>query len=169
MMTSATSRLVLAVLAATLLYVPACVQPGEVDDPPTPGTQPDADLSAPDAEVPPQQGTPDAAVVNPPPPSDPSFATDIYPKLQSTGLTCAGCHQAGGQASFLPFNDGAATVYGRLQQNGRVNTGSPDQSLILLAPLTGSSFGQHPFKPFADTNNQDYKTILNWIQKGAKQ
>ena len=147
-MTMVTSRLVVAVMSASLFLVPACVQPGSIDDPAAdaaPGSpnQPDADINNP-----PPPGQPDAA---PQQGGNSSFATDVYPLLQANSLGCANCHTSGGQASFLPYNDGAAAVYGRLMTGTqRVNTASPETSLILEKPLTGSPVS-HRVKPFQST------------------
>lgn len=166
-MTTVNSRLVLTVLAATLFFVPACVQPGGIDDPSNtadaaPGEQADADP----AQPPPTGGQPDAEP--PPAAADPTFATDVYPLLQANSLTCGNCHKAGGIASFLPFDDGASVVYGRLMTGGqRVNTGAPESSLILQKPLAGSA-QSHRIKIFQSTADLRYQLILTWIQKGAQ-
>jgi hypothetical protein len=165
-MTSVNTRLVLTVLAATLFLVPACLQPGGIDDPSAtadaaPGEEADADLTNP-----PPPGQPDAEP--PPPAGDPTFAADVYPLLQANSLTCGNCHKAGGIASFLPFDDGASVVYGRLMTGGqRVNTGSPEASLILQKPLAGSALS-HRIKIFQSTDDARYKLILKWIQTGAQ-
>jgi hypothetical protein len=168
-MTSVTSRLVLTVLAATLFLVPGCVQPGGIDDPSTtadaaPDEQADA---APQGNPPPPNGDqPDAEP--PPAAADPTFAADVYPLLQANSLTCGNCHKAGGIASFMPFDDGASVVYGRLMTGGqRVNVGSPEASLILQKPLAGSA-QSHRIKIFQSTADLRYQLILKWIQQGAQ-
>ena len=166
------SRLVLAALAASLfLMMPACVQPGSIDDPaadggPGGGDEADADINnpTPDADL----GDQPDADTEQPPATDPSFATDVYPILQINGAGCAGCHASGSQAAFLPYNDGAAAVYGRLKEGTlRVNTANPEASYILQKPLTGSP-QSHRAKIFANTQDARYQTILKWIQAGAK-
>ena len=164
-MTSVNTRLVLTVLAASLFLVPACVQPGGIDDPSTtadagPDDQADADPGQPPGDQPDAEPTPPAA--------DPTFAVDIYPLLQANSLTCGNCHKAGGIASFLPYDDGASVVYARLMTGGqRVNTGSPESSLILQKPLAGSP-QSHRIKIFQSTADLRYQLILKWIQKGAQ-
>ena len=78
-----------------------------------------------------------------------TFSNDILPIMQSAG--CTGCH-------------GWASSYSGVVQ--RVNTQNPVNSKLLLkATATISHGGGQRFT----TTSQKYKTILKWIQQGAKQ
>jgi hypothetical protein len=166
---SVTSRLVVLLAAAGLFSLGACVQPGAIDDP---AVVADADPNQPEADAAPSEqadaepGAPDAA---PSQGGDPTFTADVYPLLQANSLTCGNCHKVGGIAAFLPFDDGAGVVYGRLMSGGqRVNVGSPESSLILQKPLQGSALS-HRIKIFQSTSDPRYQLILKWIQTGAPQ
>ncbi len=163
MTTMANSRLVLALLAVTLICLPACIQPGSIDDP---DVKADAAPGAPKADAdinnPPPPGAPDAE-----PAGAPSFASDVYPLLQSGGKNCVSCHGAGGIMASFPYDDGATATLQRLMQGGqRVNLGSPATSLVLTKPLTASGVN-HRAKLFASTSDPAYKLILSWITSGA--
>jgi len=106
--------------------------------------------------------------------TDPSFATDIWPRLQRAadgGLGCANCHTAGGPAAVLPYDDPAATVLANmLAITGVIDTTTPAASLLLVKPLYEQppTPQDHPNATFLDTNDPDYKLILLWITNGAK-
>ncbi|HTR52285.1 MAG TPA: hypothetical protein VMJ10_16335 [Kofleriaceae bacterium] len=100
----------------------------------------------------------------------PSFATDIYPKLQSAGnggLGCANCHTAGGPGEVLKYDDPEATVYANIMAANVVNTTTPASSLILVNPLYPPSNG-HPNASFLDVTDPNYELFLAWITQGAK-
>jgi hypothetical protein len=165
-MTSVNARLVMSVMVASLFLVPACVQPGGIDDPDPTAADAAPQDETPDGGTPVVPGQPDAEP--PPAAADPTFATDVYPLLQANSLTCGNCHKVGGIAAFMPFDDGASVVYGRLMTGGqRVNTGSPEASLILQKPLAGSA-QSHRIKIFQSTADLRYQLILKWIQQGAQ-
>jgi hypothetical protein len=106
--------------------------------------------------------------------TDPSFATDIYPKLQRAaqgGLGCANCHTLSGPAAVLPYDDPAATVLANMQAaTGVINLTTPADSLLLVRPLYEQppAMQDHPNATFIDTNDADYKLFLLWITNGAK-
>jgi hypothetical protein len=105
---------------------------------------------------------------------DPSFATDIYPKLQraaSGGLGCANCHTLTGTAAVLKYDDPAATVLTNIKARvGVINLTTPADSLLLKRPLyeQAPAMQDHPNATFIDTNDADYKLFLLWITNGAK-
>ena len=109
------------------------------------------------------------------PPTDPTFATDIYPRLQSAangGLGCGNCHTAMGPAgaSALPFDAPAQTVLDTINATlGVVDTVTPANSLLLTMPLYELVPPQnHPNATFLDVNDYDYQLFLLWITNGAK-
>ena len=107
-------------------------------------------------------------------PPTPTFATDIYPRLQRAaqgGLGCANCHTATGQAALLPYDDPAATVLTHMNAiTGVINLATPATSLFLVKPLyeLPPTPQDHPNATFLDTNDPDYKLFLLWITQGAK-
>lgn len=106
--------------------------------------------------------------------TDPSFATDIYPKLQRAatgGLGCANCHTLSGPAAVLKFDDPAATVLANITARpGVINAAVPADSLLLVRPLyeVPPIPQDHPNATFIDTNDADYQLFLLWITNGAK-
>ncbi len=107
-------------------------------------------------------------------PVDPTFATDIYPKLQKAangGLGCANCHTAGGQGAVLQYDLPAATVLANMKAIANViNLATPATSLFLVRPLYEAPPlpQDHPNATFLDVNDPDYKLFLLWITNGAK-
>ncbi len=107
-------------------------------------------------------------------PTDPTFATDIYPKLQKAangGLGCANCHTAGGQGAVLQYDLPAATVLANMKAiTGVIDLTTPADSLLLVRPLyePPPTPQDHPNATFLDTNDPDYKLFLLWITNGAK-
>lgn len=106
--------------------------------------------------------------------TDPSFTTDIYPKLQRAaqgGLGCANCHTLSGPAAVLKYDEPAATVLANIMAApGVINTTTPADSLLLMRPLYEQppATQDHPNATFIDTNDADYKLFLLWITNGAK-
>jgi hypothetical protein len=105
--------------------------------------------------------------------TDPSFASDIYPRLQRAGaggLGCANCHTATGPAAVLPYDDAPATVLDHMKTlPGVLDLTTPANSLFLTNPLYEPTPPQnHPNATFLDTNDPDYKLFLLWITNGAK-
>lgn len=106
--------------------------------------------------------------------TDPKFTVDIYPRLQRAalgGTGCANCHTALGTAALLIFDDGATAVQARLTIgiNGRIDTTTPANSMLLTKPLYELTPPQnHPNATYLDVNDLDYKLIMLWIQNGLK-
>ncbi|HEY0252224.1 MAG TPA: hypothetical protein VGC41_11900, partial [Kofleriaceae bacterium] len=106
--------------------------------------------------------------------TDPSFATDIYPRLQTAakgGLGCANCHTAGGPAAVLKYDDtDPAVVLTNIKAAANViNAATPAASLFLTNPLYETTPPQnHPNATFLDVNDTSYKLFLLWITNGTK-
>lgn len=104
-------------------------------------------------------------------PANPTFAADIYPRLQRVtagGLGCANCHTGGGQAAILAYDLPAADVLAALKARpGVIDLVAPELSTFLTAPLYEPPPSNHPNATFIDTNDPDYKLFLRWIQQGA--
>ncbi|MDQ3369094.1 MAG: hypothetical protein M3680_27025 [Myxococcota bacterium] len=110
---------------------------------------------------------PGAAVI------DPTFATDVYPRLQTAangGLGCANCHTANGSAGGVLVLDGGATAaLAAITAAAAIDLAAPAASLLLTKPLYEPTPPQnHPNASFLDANDPDYKLILRWITGGAK-
>jgi hypothetical protein len=106
---------------------------------------------------------------------DPSFAADVYPRLQRAalgGLGCANCHTAGGVGAVLVLDAPAADVLASLMPpapGGRIDSLAPVESMLLTKPLYELEPPQdHPNATFLDTNDPDYRLILRWISNGLK-
>jgi hypothetical protein len=105
--------------------------------------------------------------------TDPTFATDIYPRLQRAsagGLGCANCHTANGPAAVLPY-DGTpdVTLAAIKAAAGVINLATPATSLFLTNPLYEITPPQnHPNATFLDVNDANYKLFLLWITNGTK-
>ncbi|MFT3691721.1 MAG: hypothetical protein QM831_01185 [Kofleriaceae bacterium] len=106
--------------------------------------------------------------------TDPSFATDIYPRLQTAakgGLGCANCHTAGGLGAVLKYDDpDPAVVLTNIKAaTGVINTTTPAMSTFLTNPLYETTPPQnHPNATFLDVNDTNYKLFLLWITNGTK-
>lgn len=105
--------------------------------------------------------------------TDPSFATDIYPRLQRAGaggLGCANCHTANGPAAVLPYDDAPQTVLDHMKAlPGVLDLATPANSMFLTYPLYEPTPPQnHPNATFLDINDPNYKLFLLWITNGAK-
>lgn len=106
--------------------------------------------------------------------ADPSFATDIYPRLQKAskgGLGCGNCHTANGPAAVLKYDDAdpAVTLAAIKAAAGVINTTTPATSLFLVNPLYETTPPQnHPNATFLDVNDPNYKLFLLWITNGTK-
>lgn len=106
--------------------------------------------------------------------TDPSFATDIYPRLQTSakgGLGCANCHTAGGPGAVLKYDnaDPAVVLTDIKAAAGVIDTTTPASSLFLTYPLYETTPPQnHPNATFLDVNDTNYKLFLLWITNGTK-
>ncbi len=106
--------------------------------------------------------------------TDPSFATDIYPRLQkaaSGGLGCANCHTPAGSGGVLPYDNADPTVVlaAIKAAAGVINPTTPASSLFLTKPLFETTPPQnHPNATFLDVNDRTYKLFLLWITLGTK-
>lgn len=106
-------------------------------------------------------------------PETPSFATDIFPKLQKAalgGLACANCHTAGGPGAVLIMDAPATETLANLNARpGVINLAAPAESLLLTKPLyeLPPALQNHPNATFADTNDPNYQLFLLWITGGA--
>jgi hypothetical protein len=113
-----------------------------------------------------------AGAVTPPP--MPSFATDIYPRLQKAangGLGCANCHTAGGPGAVLVYDDPAALVLTNIKAiAGVVDLATPASSLLLTKPLyeLPPLPQNHENATFLSMTDPDYQLFLLWITQGAK-
>ncbi len=124
-------------------------------------------------------------------PTHPSFAQDIYPRLQRAsagGLGCADCHTNGGAAAILPYDGepgavlAAMLAVGSGSGSGSADAGvgsdgvlvidlvNPARSLLLVKPLyeVPPIPQDHPNATFLDTNDPNYQLFLLWITQGAK-
>lgn len=104
---------------------------------------------------------------------NPTFTTDIYPKLQRAGqggLGCANCHTAGGPGAVLVYDGPAADVLASIKAApGVLDLTTPANSLFLTKPLYEPTPPQnHPNATFVDINDPNYKLFLLWITQGAK-
>jgi hypothetical protein len=80
--------------------------------------------------------------------------------------TCTGCHTGMFPSGNMNLNDTAANVYNTIVNGGRVNTGSPQNSLILCKP--SETFGcVHNPGVVMGSGDSTYQTILRWIQDNA--
>lgn len=110
--------------------------------------------------------------MTPPPPLNPTFATNIYPMLQkaaSGGLGCANCHTLGGTAGgVIQYDLGATPTLDAMKlRPGLIDLIAPAASLLLTKPLYELPPPNHPNATFLDINDQNYKTFLLWITQGA--
>lgn len=93
------------------------------------------------------------------PPSSLSFSQDIMPILTNN---CKQCH---GDSGRYRVTD-AQSTYNNINSIGMIDTNNPTNSRILRKPTTDgiSHGGSHRF----DKSDDRYKTILKWIEEGAK-
>src|SRR5262245_10973466 len=105
-------------------------------------------------------------------PTNPRFATDVYPILQRAaqgGDGCANCHTAGGPAAVLQYDLPADQVLANAKGiTGVIDTTTPLNSLLLSKPLYEQppTPQNHPNATWLGTE-PDYTTILTWITQGA--
>ncbi len=101
------------------------------------------------------------------PATAPTFEANVVPIFSSRGCAATNCHgsTASGGLNLDPTN-GAAANYLEVNGNGRVNTSSPRDSLILSKPAGAVSHGGG--KIFSGIQDGDYITLFCWISDGAK-
>jgi hypothetical protein len=92
-----------------------------------------------------------------------SYANDVHP-IWAAQL-CTNCHPAAGG---MDLTGTPAATWAQVTA-GRVDLGTPANSLILTKPLDpgagGVAHGGGTY--FPNTSDADYQTILTWIQQGA--
>jgi hypothetical protein len=99
------------------------------------------------------------------------FSPDIISILTTKGCNGSGCHgspagQNGFKLSLFGYN--LAADYDMIVKAGggrRINLAKPDESLILRKPSFNIPHGGGRVLP---GDSQEYKTILAWLQQGAK-
>ncbi len=95
-----------------------------------------------------------------------AFTNDVYPIFANRGCSGSGCHDQQIAGGNMNLNQGAPEVYDAVVNGGRVDKATPQGSLILKKP---SGLPSHDGgKIFRSTSDQDYKTLLCWIQEGAQ-
>ena len=103
--------------------------------------------------------------------TNPTFTTDIYPKLQKAaagGLGCANCHTLGGPGAVIKYDDTPAITLTNMKAiTGLIDLTTPANSLFLTKPLYEPAPYNHPNATFVDINDPDYKLFLLWITQGA--
>lgn len=113
-------------------------------------------------------------VTDGPPPMGPtnvSYATQVFPIFSARG--CVGCHSGNGPGrdlGGLKLDGGANVVYRELVEEDptRVQTATPEASLLLTMPSAESPPDGHPNVTFTGPQDPDYQKILVWIREGAK-
>jgi len=103
---------------------------------------------------------------------NPKFGMHVYPRLQKAavgGLGCANCHTEGGLAGAVIQFDlpPDLVLQNMLARPGLIDLVTPAESLLLTKPLYEPPPYNHPNATFVDTNDPDYKLILQWISQGA--
>lgn len=109
-----------------------------------------------------QQGARLEVTVTPPPQTTRTWVTDIAPIYAN--LQCAGCHNSGQGGLTLRTGGGGMADYTSAVGGGRINTGMPEASRLLVRPSQTAHAGGNRI-PQGSAN---YNTILQWIQQGAR-
>jgi hypothetical protein len=105
-------------------------------------------------------------------PTNVSFATSVFPIFTNRG--CVACHSGNGpgkELGGLKLDGSANSAYKELvleKPNTRVQTATPENSLVLRYPSFESPPDPHPNITFASSLDPDYLKILVWIREGAK-
>lgn len=100
------------------------------------------------------------------------FQSTVDPILSRQGCDAGGdCHGGGIRGTLQLSPQGAKDVRFDFDQVVlQVWPATPDSSPILTRPLALDAGGSpHPFKPFATTNDSDYRSIRQWIHDGVRQ
>ena len=106
------------------------------------------------------------------------FSTKVLP-IFADKCAGSGCHTQTGAGGGLNLDDsdnrrgdGASGVIGNIKTEGAINAFSAEQSALLLKPLATAEGGQSGTHTggqiFANKVDENYKTILCWIEGGAK-
>ena len=108
----------------------------------------------------------------PPLPTNVSFSQTVFPIFSARG--CVACHSGNGpgkQLGGLMLDNGTNPVYRELTVENplRVQTATPEKSLLLTMPSAESPSDGHPNVTFTGPQDPDYLKILVWIREGAKQ
>src|SRR4051794_23478072 len=100
----------------------------------------------------------------------PSFVNDVEPILTRLGCNQGACHGKGaGQNGFRLSLRAYAPEWDyfwitREQEGRRIQTGVPEQSLLLLKPL---AVVPHEGGKLLAVDSPEYRTLLAWITAGA--
>jgi hypothetical protein len=126
----------------------------------------DDDSPAPDAS---SADSPDGSAA--PLPTNVSFATQIMPIFDARG--CVACHSGNGPGKDLgglQLDGGVPKVYSELVTENplRVQTATPEKSLVLTMPSAENPPDAHPVVTFTSAEDPDYLKLLVWIREGAK-
>lgn len=109
-----------------------------------------------------------------PAPTDFTLRGGVAPVIAAHN--CVSCHDAVQFASLLDLDVDADTLHANLMAGGARETSSygqdinlalPSESLLLLAPLTDSSFPHSSQKFFSDEEDAGYLAVRGWIENGA--
>lgn len=105
---------------------------------------------------------------------EPSFRRHVVPLMSRAGCSGRECHgsfagQGGFQLSLFGYDfekDHAAITTGKGGEDEvRINSESPEKSLILMKPTMET---RHKGKERLKKNSWEYNLVLKWIQAGAK-
>ena len=105
-------------------------------------------------------------------PTNVSFASTVYPIFSNRG--CVNCHSGNGigkELGGLKLDGSSNSAYRELVlevPNTRVQTATPENSLVLRYPSREDPPDAHPNITFASAVDPDYLKILVWIREGAK-
>lgn len=97
-----------------------------------------------------------------------TFVDDIAPILGSTtGVDCAGCHNASGGYPGIPvyWDDSNPNLYRDVR--ARVNLAEPELSLLLVKPTGPRHGGGEYINLLLLADQEKYNTIVQWIRAGA--
>jgi len=109
---------------------------------------------------------------------DSTFSTKVLPIFEAK-CNNSGCHGANSEGGGLNLDtsdnrrgDGESGVIGNIKFEGAINAFTAAQSALLLKPLSTAEGGQSGTHTggeiFANTADPDYKTVLCWVEDGAK-
>lgn len=107
-------------------------------------------------------------------PTTAKFSPDIQSDLDAKGCTITACHGTSGNGSVM-YVKGMATAQADIDANymtvttlaGVINSGAPDQSLLVTKPLGSSAVTHAGGKQFPTATDPTYVKWLAWIQAGA--